>query len=465
MNPCAAMPSTNVVSWRTFTEPKRLAAGYGLCLLVWAVSPAWAQREVRIRTLVETQLPFVTTCVAPAARFASVSDVAGVLAVGHRPGSAAHVSIFRLDDQGQMAAGEPVALTLPKPASLNDRPNHVLGLVCHPRFPLLYVWQDVAPPAQPDVTIDPALSAEFDHLLIYGLDETPPKLLLATARGADFHCGAVSAGFAFDSVAGRLYVPNMQQPGPMKKPVPAIGWIRIAPDGLPAFDDPSPQPNAAAGAVTTLVASAPGSLAVVMAPQDAVASRAARLAAMDVSKASGIVPVLSKYLESPTLMFGDWPCPFSYAPVSDDAVLMAGHAGPVSWVLSDRLGRFGAFYLSPYVPYRHRIGAHPRLPAAYLTFVTFDGRILRMELADGYITLAPQTVSLDNTVIYSPPLVLTKTNQVVVGAAGFVGFVELDEQGRFQAKGQRMTVNNPTVEAFAWSERFGKLYVPLEKTP
>jgi hypothetical protein len=464
MNPFACIWSSGVAPWRMFMAPRSLATAQGVCLLLWAISPAWAQREMRIRALLETPLPFVTTCVAPAARFAAVDDAAGVLAVGHRPGGAAHVTIVRLDDQGQVAAGEPVVLTLPKPATLGDRANHVLGLACHPRFPLLYVWQDVAPPALPDVTIDPALTAEFDHLLIYGLDQTPPKLLLATARGADFHCGALSSGFALDSAAGRLYVPNMQQPGPMKKPVPAIGWIRIAPDGLPVFDDPNPQPVATASVATSPAAGA-AAPAAVMASPEAAASRAARLAAIEVAKASGIMPVLSKYLESPTLMFGDWPCPFSYAPISDDAVLMAGHAGPVSWVLSDRLGRFGAFYLSPYVPYRHRIGAHPKLPAAYLTFVTYDGRILRMELADGYITLAPQTVSLDNTVIHSPPFVLAKTNQVVVGAAGFVGFVDLDEQGRFQAKGQRMTVNNPTVEALAWSERFGKLYVPVEKTP
>lgn len=79
--------------------------------------------------------------------------------------------------------------------------------------------------------------------------------------------------------------------------------------------------------------------------------------------------------------------------------------------------------------------------------------------------LAPQTVWLDNIVIQSQPLVLTKVHQLVVGSAGRICLVDLEELGRFQAKSVQMTVNNPTVEALAWSERFGRLYVPVEKTP
>src|SRR5262249_24134093 len=159
---------------------------------------------------------------------AAVSDPGGSLVVAHRPKSPAHLSVFRLDPQGQVIAGEPAPLTLPKPPPLGDRPNQVLGVACHPRFPLLYIWQDVPQDVLAAPPIDPSLSAEFDHLLIFSLEESPPKLLLATARGADFHCGAIVGGFALDAAGARLYVPHMQQPGPMKKPIPAIGWINLA---------------------------------------------------------------------------------------------------------------------------------------------------------------------------------------------------------------------------------------------
>ncbi len=433
-----------------------------VALLLFSASPAFAQRETRIRSLPETPLPFVTTCVAPAARMAAVSDVAGMLAVAHRPKSPAHLSIFRLDAQGQMAAGEPAPLTLPKPAALGDRPNQVLGLACHPRFPLLYIWQDVPPNDPPTTAIDPAQSAEFDHLLVYSLEETPPRLLLATARGPDFHCGAVVGGFALDGAAARLYVPNMQRPGPMKNMVPAVGWLNIAPDGLPALVDANAAPatHAAAAPATANPAPAPP-----LAPPEAAASRAARLPVLEAAKAPGAAQTLSKFLESAPTTFSDWPSPFSYAPFNDDAVLTASFSGPVSWVLSDRLGRFGYFFLHPYLAYRYRLVAHPRQPSAYVITVAYDGRIVRLEHAEGYFTLTPQAVLIDNAVIHSPPLVLVKTNQLAVGTAGRICLVDLDTEGRLQGKGVQMTVNNPQIEALAWSERFGRLYVPVEKTP
>jgi hypothetical protein len=434
------------------------------CLLLAALAVG-GPRELRIRALAETPLPFVTTCVAPAARLAAVNDAAGVLAVAHRPGGAVHVSIVRLDEQGQVAAGEPVALTLPKPATLADRPSHVLGMVCHPRFPLLYVWQDVAPPEPAGTTIDPARSAEFDHLLVYGLDELPPRLLLAAARGDGFHCGALSGGFALNATASRLFLPNMQQPDAMKKPIPAIGWIRLAPDGLPVFETAAPAKSVGAVSTSPTLAGAPSSPAVALAPAEAAASRVARLAQLAAAQASAMPLALSMYREAAMPTFSDWPSPYSYAPVGDDIVLMAGVSGPVHWELSDRLGRFGGFFFSPYVPYRYRLSAHPSLPSAYVTLVAYDGRIVRMEHADGYFTLTPQTVWLEGLVIHSPPLVLTKTNQVAVGATGRICLVDLDDQGRFKPNGTQMTVNNPQVEAMAWSERFGRLYVPVEKPP
>jgi hypothetical protein len=431
-------------------------------LFFFAASPAFAQRELRIRSLPEMSLPFVTTCVAPAARMAAVNDVAGVLAVAHRPKSPAHLSIFRLDAQGQVAAGEPTPLTLPKPAALGDRPNQVLGLACHPRFPLLYIWQDVPPNDPPTMAIDPAQSAEFDHLLVYSLEETPTRLLLATARGPDFHCGAVVGGFALDGPAGRLYVPNMQRPGPMKNMIPAVGWLNIAADGLPALADA----NAAATAAAAAPASASPAPAVpALALPEAAASRAARLPALEAAKTPGAAQTLAKFLESAPTTFSDWPSPFSYAPLTEDAVLTTSYSGPVSWVLSDRLGRFGYYFLHPYLAYRYRIAAHPRLPAAYVITVAYDGRIVRLEHAEGYFTLMPQAVLIDNAVIHSVPLVLTKTNQLAVGTAGRICLVDLDTEGRLQGKGVQMTVNNPQIEALAWSERFGRLYVPVEKTP
>ena len=425
-----------------------------LICLVFAAGPAFAQREIRLRTVPENPLPFVTTVIAPAARHSAVSDVAGMLAVGHRPKSPTPVSFFRLDAQGQIVPGDSVTITLPKPATFGERPNQVLGLLCHPRWPLLYVWQDVEP--LPDnLPTDPSVSAEFDHLLIYSLDEAQPKLILATARGPDFYCGSAAGGFALNSAATRLYVPNMQQLDRTKKLVSTIGWFELDPDGLPAFAPPNSPPEGAKPIAPSPLSD----------PAAATAARTAKIAAIEQAKAAGQPLVLRKYMEATTYTFSSAPAPYCYAPFNDDAIFLAGHSGPVSWVLSDRLGRYCYFYLQPYVAYRYRVAVHPTAPSVYIATLVYDGRINRMEHADGQFTLTPQTMTNDNLVYYSTPIVLAKTNQLAIGANGRICLIDLDAEGKFKPSAVQMTVNNPTVEAIAWSPKFEKLYVPVEKMP
>lgn len=428
-------------------------AGAMLVLLGSAVSPAWAQREVRIKTLPETPLPFVATVVAPLARHVAVNDAAGVIAVGHRPKAPAHLSFYRLDAQGQVVAGDPVALTLPKPATFGERPNVVLAMVSHPRLPLLYVWQDVEPLPENKPT-DPAISAEFDHLLIYGVDESPLKLIYATARGTDYSCGFAGGGMALNASATRLYVPNMEVTDRLKKVTNAIGWFVLDADGLPAYAPPNSPPED----VTLIPAPAP-----LDAPA-AAAARTAKLAAIEQAKTAGQPLVLRKYLETNTT-FAYAPSPYVYAPLNDDAVFLAGHSGPVSWVLSDRLGRICYFYMQPYVPYRYRVAVHPTAPSVYSVPVAYDSRMSRLEHAEGQFTLMPQTLTVDPAVYYSTPIVLEKTNQLAIGGNGRVICIDLDELGKFKPSAVQMTVSNPTVEAIAWSNKFGKLYVPVEKMP
>lgn len=436
------------------SPPHRLRlAALSTILLCLVSRPAPAQRELRIKTTPETPLPFVTTVVAPAARHAVVNEPAGVLAVGHRPKSPAHVSLFRLDAQGQIVAGVPAAITLPKPAALGDRPNVVLAMASHPTLPLIYVWQDVEPLPENKPT-DAAISAEFDHLLIYGVDEPQPKLVYAAARGLDYACGAFAGAMAINPAATRLYVPNMEAADRTKKVTNVIGWIVLDADGLPAFAPPNSPPED--------VAPLPPHQAIDATA--AAAARATKLAAIEQAKAAGQSLVMRRYTEFATTFAGA-PAPYTYAPLNDDILFLASHSGPVSWVLSDRLGRIGYFYLQPYVPYRFRVAVHPMAPSVYIATLIYDGRISRMEHADGQFTLMPQTLTVDTAVYHSTPIVLEKTNQLMIGANGRVLLIDLADDGKFKPSAVQMTVNNPTVEAIVWSPKFGKLYVPVEQTP
>src|SRR5262249_3611291 len=109
---------------RTAAGTKRWTQFHRLCVTtlfsVLLADTAFAQRELRLHTVPETPLPFVTTVVAPAARHVAVNDTAGVIVVGHRPKSPTHLSIYQLDPQGQIIPGDPVPITLPKPAVFGD---------------------------------------------------------------------------------------------------------------------------------------------------------------------------------------------------------------------------------------------------------------------------------------------------------------------------------------------------------
>lgn len=427
--------------------------------------PAYAQRELRIRTLLETPLPFVTTCAAPIAGSITVNDAAKVVAIGQRLGVAGamgnpeQLTFYKLTDQGQIAPGDPVRVKLPKPARLDPHPNYVLALTSHPTLPLVYVWQDVPPLPDPQV-IDPALAVEFDHLLVFDVSVWPPTLAFACCRGAEHHVGDRRGGMAIDKTARRLFVPNMQmigKPMNMTKTVPALGWLKLANDGLPYFVESD---KAVAMAESTQPPMPPGPP---LDPAGAAAARAPRIAQYEAAKATPKPLLPARYAEWTTYSFTVWPGPDSYCPVSDDAILLGSDSGAASWNLEDRLGRFGYFFIQPQAPYRYRLAAHPTLPAAYATCITYDGRIHRFEVADGYFTLAPQILSIDTAICHSPVTVMPANNQIAVGAVGKICVLSLTPEGKLTTQGVQMTVNNPTVEALAWSEKLGRLYVPVEK--
>src|SRR5204862_25722 len=65
------------------------------------------------------------------------------------------------------------------PDVLSGNANYALGLLFHPRLPLLYVWQDIkAPPADKQEN-HPEFAdyLEFDHLLIYEVKDGALELL------------------------------------------------------------------------------------------------------------------------------------------------------------------------------------------------------------------------------------------------------------------------------------------------
>ncbi len=419
-----------------------------LAALGAAPCAAAGELTVKLTPVAMDKAPYVVPLVAPGATCVTVGDGLGMVAAGQKAGKDAQVSVLRLDAQGKPAA-VPMVVKLPKPATLAARETYALSLAFHPSLPLLYVWQDVEPlKGDPLPPLDPAWN-DFDHLLIYALDGAAPELLLSLCRGSQFQTGNFAGSLCLDVADGRLYVPNLRfgEKNPPDKGG-GVGWFALAGDGLPVAGDDEPakaEPPAA--------------------PAKAAADRPARLAALRALVAAGKPAGAFRHTPPESYGLGAYPCGAGYLPVSRDVFVTCGYLGPMTWNLADRRARCQVFILPVnFVTYYcTRLAPHPHLPVLYVTAVGY-GYAYRVEHVDGLVTLAPQVLYLEGTLLKTPPVVLCKRNLVAWGTVGAVYLAGIDAEGRFKdEKGVQVNVPNTGVAELAYSERFDRLYVAVEK--
>jgi hypothetical protein len=418
--------------------------------LVIVAQPATG-REISIK-LTPTEIdktPYVVPLVAPGATCAAVGDNLGMVAVGQKVNKEPQISLFRLDDQGKMAAA-PVFIKVPKPATLAQRDVYPLSLAFHPSLPLLYVWQDVEGlKGDPVPPVDPAWK-DLDHLHIYSLEKVAPELLLSLCRGTQFHTGQIGGSLCVDVPSGRLYVPNLRfgEKNPPEKGG-GVGWFALAGDGLPVAGDEEPAKVEAP-----------------LAPAKAAADRPARLTALRALITAGKPLGAFRHTPPDSYGFGALPAGTGFLPISRDVFLTCGYLGPMTWNLADRRARCQVFIMPiNFVSYYGtRIVGHPTLPVVFSSVVGYS-YAHRIEHADGFFTLAPQILTLEGATLKTPPVVLTKRNLVAFGGLTAVYLAAIDAEGKFKdEKGMQINVPmNPTVEGLAYSEKFNRLYVAVEK--
>ena len=211
----------------------RLVVSAACLLIAIAAHAADLPREFTVTPEVIKEPPaFLTKVLVPDAICAAVNDAASILVVGHRSKDDQHLAVFRLGSDGR-PSGEPSWVTLPKPDVLSKNVSYPLGLLFHPRLPLLYVWQDVIgpPPTKQEKNPEFADYLEFDHLLIYEIKDGALELLQTGARGAGFHCGLLGGTMGFDFAAQRLFVPNSVG---STYDEAGIGFYALDDEGMPA---------------------------------------------------------------------------------------------------------------------------------------------------------------------------------------------------------------------------------------
>jgi hypothetical protein len=382
-------------------------------LAILTIAAGLRAAELKIPSVDDAPVPGLVQVPAPSATCIAVSDVANVVAVGHKPGTEPHLTVVALDASGQPAAAAPVKVTLPRPAGLT-RKNFPLSLVFHPKLPLLYVWQDID--VEKAGTPPDAAAKTFDHLLIYNVSKSPPALVQSLAQGPEFATGNKAGAIALNASADRLYVPNLFADAEKPTTYASIGCFAIGADGLAVSPDKKPGP-----------------------------------------------PALARKVKGDQWCLSGFPCGMSLVPIEKDVVIAVNYLGPVTWDEKNQRAPLSNLMMNTFTTYYiERLAAHPRLPVLYQVTRSY-AHVASMEHVDGYPTLAPQRAQIDGAALYGAPVVIDKRNQVAFGGANKVYLVDLDEKGRFKPKRVQTAVDNPTVEGLAYSAKFDRLYVPVEK--
>lgn len=413
-------------------------------LLLMSCRALGREITVKLTTTDVAKVPYAMTLLAPGATCAAVSEAVNLVVVGQKVEKDAQLTLFRLDDQGNLA-GAPTFWKLPKPATLAQRETSPLALAFHPSLPLLYVWQDVkAQGGDPEPPADPAWK-DFDHLHIYAVDRLAPELLVSLCRGPRFHTGCVAGSLCVDVAHGKLYVPNLRFGDKNPPESAAVGWFHLDADGLPVAGDDEPAKPAP--------------------PAKDLTGRAARVAALRTAIAANKPVGAFRHTPPTTYGFHWWPCGAGFIPYSRDVFIACGPFGPVTWNGADRRARAQVFlmpvnFVTYYVT---RIAGHPTLPVVFASLVGYP-YVHRIEHAEGYLTLAPQVVNLEGATLKTPPVVLTKRNLVAFGGPSTVYVAAIDAAGKFKdEKGVLLTVNATSAEGLAYSEKFDRLYIAVEK--
>ncbi len=324
------------------------------------------------------------------------------LAVGVRGTGDWHLAVMPLDQRGNVLTGATERIGFPQTEALLAYHPYPLDAAWHPRLPLLYVWRDLAGPAMVNPAPNPVVR-EFDHLAVYSLTGGVLRLVGSYARGSDYAWGQATGRMALDPEGKRLFLPNLQ---------PArIGYLVLLTNGLPLA---------------------------VEGRADPVAVNVGRV--------------------------GLNPPGFGFLAASDRVVIFSGSFGPVTWDTENRRAALNSVRVRGLTG-KCFLGGHPQL-AAVFGAAQNGGLLYRVEQADGFLTMLPQVLTIPGAAFTAPPVVWPgKPDRVIIGGVNKIHAVPLDAAGRLTDAYEELPVASRAVKALAYSRKFDRLYVAVEKLP
>ncbi len=375
----------------------------------------------------------MTPIVAPDATAIAVHDELGLLIVAQR--NKTPLSIYKLDGKGA-PQGEPNAISLPQPDSLSKFNSHPTSVVLHPKLPLMYVWQDLRIGPKAKAGQRPTVFKDYDHLVIFELaKDGTAKQLGAFARGEAFDFGYEISELGIAPDGDRLFLPNL---GGGKKESLSIGYYDLDEKGMPV---PVPVPIE-------------GSL-----------------------DGFGLNKFEMEVRPETLVVHGYQPdnAGMGFVVPQKRAALFVTRHGVSLWDTEDRRGALNPV-TAPGTALNSRIsssGVWPPpgqpdrkgTPAVY--GVGYESYVvIRIRHAYGYPTLMPQTENYSNSSFRSAPVVIgTRPALLVAGGKSLLTVMPLEDDGSLGQSREHMTVDTDEVMAIAYSPKFDRLYVPLDKAP
>ena len=404
--------------------------------MVALVAAAHAHAGPRMNTagsVVEIPAPENMVLVAaPQERCIAVSDALSLLVVACHDGKDAYLLAFPLDAQGNLGDAEPTRTDMPRAESLGVFISYPLDIAFHPGKPLLYVWQDMRGPRENHPPRD-MIFRDLRHLLVYRIEDGSPKLQAHLASGISYAFGMREGNLGIDIANKRLYVPNTQRIFEEDKRYfeVMVGYIELDDEGMPLMEDGR--------------------------------ERLVRHKANVRYRCYGLDPAAGYHL------FPDGQS--GMLPVTGDMVMYTDKHDLVTTNMNPAKARKLKLPLSISMPFFPlywfswtRCVAHPVLQVVY---ATSGGSVLRVEHVDGYPTLMPQRVFVNETVRSSPVAIEQQGDRpgcIAVSGGQAVLLFNIDKQGYLTGTVEKIPVNH-WVQSLAYSRKFDKLYVPVDKLP
>ena len=403
-----------------------LAAAFTFCVVLSSASAEGLPREFTVNPEALAEAPsYMSQVVVADAQCASVNDAGTLLVVGRRSATEQHLAVFHLDAMGA-PTGEPAWITMPKPETLADKASYALGLLFHPRLPVLYVWQDVDASAKENDPERPKY-AEFDHLLVYAIKDGALELVQTGSPGSAFRCGFSAGTVGFDYGEKNLFVPNAMGESWTEAGVTSY---TLDEEGMPGEEPEAPSPTKA-----KLI-------------KNYTPSKNAK-------KTPHLVPQPRKLHTSHYYPSGTgW-----YA--GSEALIMGGYAGCLMFDLHEGALRQTWFGL-PDLAGPCTIAPHPTLPTLYMALQD-NTHFYAVAQAYGFVSLMPQVATVTGTHFAGMPAVITKHARVAIGDAKSLHLLGLRDDGKLDGMDEQLKLPAAIVKGYAYSEKNDRLYVAVDK--